>query len=693
MRKIDFFKVRHQKIKLSNVHFDFSYKKFTRGKDVNKYSTKDLANIFGKKDLSEKFDVPVTAKEEVKQEGEASDPVGTNDSLHGVVTVKGGCIADYFKNKMAQLGRKGMNAETSDVRNEPESEDEKYVGFGFAGSSAEADKPSMKVEKNAFENEAQKTETPKKKSLTPGKRKSDFVFENPALDLDDSPQEMERTPKRRKSEFVYENGGLDLGSTNADEKTPSCMKKLETCEGSTKNEEFLNAECAESASKKKRRKKSKEVTGVVEGFVNEAMNLETRDSAEESATVSQFEIQRPHVGLANDALDLTDESSGKKRVTFNETVEYDTNVGKARGKKRKNKIAGKLDKFEVDNEKLKKKRKKEKSSDAVAIESAFINEGMDMEVLSQEATDNAVNERKMERARRKRRISNLETIEETPEEDKEESAAVASEIVILDDSFVDEAAANFEIVCLATPKDKKKKKRKSKTDEKTMKEQESSSHSVDENPNDVQFIEEIETIKTAEEKKSKKQKQHGEIEDQESIEIVAMVHAEDSGKKKKKRKKESINNEAYVIEVIEESNGTPKHLPPFEEDPKAEKTKKKNKEKPKKSIDKENVEVVSENTEIPESEKKRKKKKKIISSENEDTEPKVLSTDENLLEDGSNFQDKSLKTATENEVRSPWDSRGKASKKIFKTLFMRSPVVHFAGSNINEIKGYGVDFY
>ncbi|XP_043279661.1 titin [Venturia canescens] len=661
------------------------YKKFTRGKDVNKYSTKDLANIFGKKDLTEKQEDPVTIKQEVEKDSEVtiSDPVGTNDSSHGVVTIKGGSIADYFKNKMALLGRKATSVETNAVENEPESEDDRYVGFGFAGST--------KKPENTFMNPAFEPDSSTKTSVTPGKRKSDYVFENPALEMGDSPKEMERTPKRRKREFAYENGGADLDLNASPEKTPNIEKTYKTSDESAINEEFLvSTESVESGNKRKRRKKSKEITVVNVGFVNEALNLETRNSVEENAAISQFEIPRPAVGLANDALDLSDESTGKKRVTFNDTVEYDTNVGKTRGKKRKDKNnAAKLDKFEVDNEKLKKKRRKEKSLESTATENAFTNEAMEQEIFSQEAVDNAVNERKMEKVRRKRRMSNLETIEEAPEEDREELTPAAAEVVTLDDSLVGETNESFESMSLDTPKGKKKKR--SKRNAEKIEGQENDSYLVNQSFSDVEFIEEIQSTKSRDETKSKKQKKKKEPEEEEAIEMEIIVNTEDSEKKKKKRKKEPKTDEAYVIEVIEA-------LDTSLEQSNEEKIKTKKKEKSKKIVDKENIEVILENTGIPEPENKRKKKqKKKVSTEKKETEEKASSASENVPENDLHVQDKNLELEGavvdgEGEAHSPWDNRGKISKKIFKTLFMRSPVVHFAGSNINEIKGYGVDF-
>ncbi|XP_013147556.1 PREDICTED: PIN2/TERF1-interacting telomerase inhibitor 1-like [Papilio polytes] len=97
------------------------YHKFTRGKDLSRYSEKDLANIFGKKSFKQE-DVTETS---VVEESTPTEQVFTEK----------GSMEDYFKNKMAAIKSKNKTSLTKHVEPELDWEDEPRCGFqGFLGT-------------------------------------------------------------------------------------------------------------------------------------------------------------------------------------------------------------------------------------------------------------------------------------------------------------------------------------------------------------------------------------------------------------------------------------------------------------------------------------------------------------------------------------------------------------------------------
>lgn len=149
-----------------------SYQKFTRGKDVNKYSSKDIANIFGQKDSVVEKD----SKESQSNDQESLDPIGTPDNSGGVITINGGNIADYFMRK----GQDFPFMTKSKIQQESNSESEpEYAGFGF--SSGNNKNGSESKDKNKGQENI-----------------CNYAFENPCLKLN-SPENISSTNNRSKS--------------------------------------------------------------------------------------------------------------------------------------------------------------------------------------------------------------------------------------------------------------------------------------------------------------------------------------------------------------------------------------------------------------------------------------------------------------------------------------------------------------
>lgn len=125
------------KVSRSRVH----YHKFTRGKDLSTYSEKDLANIFGKKNLEE-LSKPVNVKDNQESEKE-----NVEDKTFGVETHNRGSMLDYFKNKMPNFKSNSSKVAPKVTNDDSESEIERpSFGFGFNGNGSQNDNSVDQIE-------------------------------------------------------------------------------------------------------------------------------------------------------------------------------------------------------------------------------------------------------------------------------------------------------------------------------------------------------------------------------------------------------------------------------------------------------------------------------------------------------------------------------------------------------------------
>lgn len=227
----------------SRVH----YKKFTRGKDMARYSEQDLANIFGKRSLGDKHAHAVEAEELAASKDQDNEtPDDTEEKTFGVTVIKTGLsVTDYFKAKMEamQANRKGPDGAKSSnpfYVYQPEK-----VTLNFAKEEENADATPIESSSNIVS---------KKK-----KRNREEVDreEEPAQESEEPKVKKSKKKKSKQSDeevILVENGSEELNETILEKSVPE-KKKLKNKSKENQDELIEESNPPQEISENKKSKK------------------------------------------------------------------------------------------------------------------------------------------------------------------------------------------------------------------------------------------------------------------------------------------------------------------------------------------------------------------------------------------------------------------------------------------------------
>ncbi|KAH8301728.1 hypothetical protein KR059_010022 [Drosophila kikkawai] len=345
------------------------YQKFTRGKDLSRYSEKDLANIFGKK-ATEDIVAPVVV-EEPKEEKEDVSP-----NFGGVQTVSTGLsVSDYFKQKMEAMKNRLKNG-TAPVNGVGEAQvngSEVDVEEGKAESVS--DEPIKKKKKKSAESVVETPITePKKKKKS--KRSSQDEAEKVGETCEEQkPVEEEETSgkKKKKKSKSSSQDEVEEAKEEAcvepkpleDEETSGKKKKKKSKSSSQDEVEEVGeaVEDVEAVAKKKKKNKKDKADKIEE--TPETL-VETIEILDEPAPKKK---KSKKTELIDSEIILIDDNSNSR----DESEAVDELVRKKKSKKCEENQLEAIDANEINEEKenppKKKKKSKQEPEDAIQTDS------------------------------------------------------------------------------------------------------------------------------------------------------------------------------------------------------------------------------------------------------------------------------------------------------------------------------------
>lgn len=286
------------------------YRKFTRGKDISRYSEKDLANIFGKKFIEEDNVV----EEPVKVEEEE-----VPCSNYGITTIETGTtIHDYFKTKKNGLKRTAESDTVDGAAEKKHRKKEKKLKESKAQETDTATELAVSSAEHSTSSAEKATESAKQANSSAKESKSsEQPTQNGAqVQLDDEHTiDIDELPKKQKKKNKSKNEAAVEHTIVVPDEDSDCelvSVKTKKKKKSKKSAESTEADECDAAGSKKKRKSTEVNTIKSESntqFIDGILDLLARNSAANHSNATEppysrqiamdeiYEINRYHAEM------------------------------------------------------------------------------------------------------------------------------------------------------------------------------------------------------------------------------------------------------------------------------------------------------------------------------------------------------------------------------------------------------------